>query len=766
MALNLLNSFGKRGVSYGLLTTQVDVIDTDYLSKYFVVSEFSPTFTAGRNSFSFNGSPLLKPGSEVLIECLDSAGNNLFIEMGLSTNAAAKTYPYKEATAFVFGIHVYNDTADGVGKLILYGTLNDDRSVKWTRNITIDKTLSNSSKIRFYNRPTIGVEPIQVPVLSTGLATALQSSFTFTGYAHAIALNPPKDTNLPTVNRRNIDIDYRLAVDSPFIDRTTPSGDSVNSQMVGSIVNVSPLVIQAPLSTTEIVPFPQTQSFIVMDVTDNKTIKLIDPYFYSDGRGNKVVTNIVSSSFSVEYPYIAYNTSTSSYLQTNINGNLITIYDSYADVVYRNIRTFTGFLARHKVYRKSLYSNADFSIVADEPLFVNEKLIDNLTQNKFYDKLGKFYNQDHIRRYWFTSSIALSMIHTPDKYIDSVFISSPIYQTLTGSDYLMVKNDSVTSQRNATYVPFNEAEFNATSGSSYDSNFIDLKSNVQYLLQISAVVEKADLETEARLDVYFTSSVVGATQDTNFTSKFGIKLASLEANIVGPRKIFDDIVGFYTPPIDLYGTLVIVPYKCQAYIKNMSFRVYGDDGFSPDVFVSRIPWPISVANETYQIKAELFDINHKLVYSDLNIIQNFDPSGSTLVPYIPGTGIVQPGTLDVFVSGSLYVSKSIFVLDENIIVQQGNIFIPNILPRPEDVRITQSRVMAVRGDNVGELAYTTIVDATSDNQHIRITNGPLSLSSTASLISRYSLASIYNSQAGGHIYYVAGVKNEERPTGY
>jgi hypothetical protein len=46
-------------------------------------------------------------------------------------------------------------------------------------------------------------------------------------------------------------------------------------------------------------------------------------------------------------------------------------------------------------------------------------------------------------------------------------------------------------------------------------------------------------------------------------------------------------------------------------------RVYGDDGFSPDVFISRIPWPISVANETYQIKSELFDINHQLVYSDL-----------------------------------------------------------------------------------------------------------------------------------------------------
>ena len=58
--LNLLNSLGKSGVSYGLATVPVDIVDTEYLSKYFVVSEFNPTFTAGKNAFAFNGFNIYK----------------------------------------------------------------------------------------------------------------------------------------------------------------------------------------------------------------------------------------------------------------------------------------------------------------------------------------------------------------------------------------------------------------------------------------------------------------------------------------------------------------------------------------------------------------------------------------------------------------------------------------------------------------------------------------------------------------------------------
>ena len=93
-SIKLLNNVGKNGVSYGLSTAVADVNDTEYLSKYFAVSEFNPTFTAGKNALAINGSSYLKNGSEILIECLDSTGQNLFVEMATMKFHPAHQMPW------------------------------------------------------------------------------------------------------------------------------------------------------------------------------------------------------------------------------------------------------------------------------------------------------------------------------------------------------------------------------------------------------------------------------------------------------------------------------------------------------------------------------------------------------------------------------------------------------------------------------------------------------------------------------------------------
>lgn len=764
MPLNLLDSFGKKGVSYGLLTKGADVIDTDYLSKYFVVSEFSPKFTAGKNGVAVNGSAFLLPQSEILIECLDSAGDNLFIEMARTSDVAAQVYAYKESTSFILAIHVFNDTADGIGKLIMYGTLADGRTVKWVRNITVDKTLNNVSKVRFYQRPQLEIESILVPVLSTDTSQTLITSKHFTGSLHGLAVNPPKDTNLPATNLRNIDVDYRLVVDVPTITAVTDEGDGCNSQMVGSTLDLIIQKIQRPFSTTEIQPTPQSASFVIANVYNNKTIQISDPYFYTDSKNNSVITNIVNATFDFSYPFVNYITSTGSYLTTTVGGNTVIVKQSYADITYRNIRTFSGYLARHKIYKKSLLSNADFQIVSDEPLFINELLNDNLTQNKYYERIGTFYNDTHISRYWFTSSLSFSLAHSPDKYINSVLISSSIYNSLDGTSYMLAKNDSVPVSRSAVYVPYNEAEFLATSGSAYDSNFMALKANVQYILEVSTELLKDKDVTNAGMEFYFTSSNPNARKELAFTDKHGIRLGTIQANQYGTNKVADQQIFFFTPANDLYGTLVVVPYRCQSYLKNISFRVYGDDGFSPDVFSTRIPWGISVANESFEIKSELFDINHNLVYSDLRVLKSFDPSGSSLIPYIPGGGGFIPGTDDFFVSGSLIVSKSIDVQTGVINLESGSVYISNMQPRSV---VPPSRIVAVRGDvgHDGELSFSPIVDITHDSQSIFLTtNVSLARTNTVESVTRHAIAVEYPT-AGRKVFYVAGVKTTEVGSG-
>lgn len=749
MPLNLLDSFGAKGVNYGLYAKTADVVDTEYLSRYFVVSEFSPTFTAGKNAVLVNGSTYLKAGSEIFMECLDARGNPLFIEMAKYSDTSAKTYAYKESTAFVFSIYVYNDTTDGIGKLILYGTLIDGRTVKWTSNITINKTLRNDSRVRFYRTPILEVDSAEVPVLSSAISTGLIDSKNFTGSIQGLAVSPQKDTNLATLNKRNADIDYRISLITPTVDNTTLDSNAFNSQMVGATVTLNINKIQSPLSHEE-VNVSTTSSYIITDVINNNTLKIANPYYYKDAYGNDTITNIVNANFSIRYPFVNYNDTTSSYQTTIIGSTTYTVKQSYADVTYRNIRTFSGYAARHKVYRRSLLSNADFSVIADEPIVINQILADDLTQNKFYNLLGKFYNDEHIARYWFTSSNNISMTHSPSYAVDSVRVSATSPSILSGTDYFMVKNDSVPINRNAVYVPFDENEFFSESGSAYDSNFMALKAGVQYIVEVSAMVMKEPNETKSALSFYFTSSTPAAKKEQNYTDTFGISITDINANKTGVSTVnFEKSVAFFTPKNDLYGTLVVVPKYCNSYIKNISFRVYGDDGFSPDVFTTRVPWGISVANESFEIKAELFDINSNLIYSDLKTFQNFDPSGSTLIPYVPGGGNTYN---DLYVSGTLYVSQS-------AIIQFGDLVIPNIVARTSGAPISQSRMLSVRAD--GAIVFDPIVDISSDNKYLYLSQGSAVSRLATPVTTKKSLSSEYGSLAGRKIYWVAGVKTTE-----
>jgi hypothetical protein len=252
------------------------------------------------------------------------------------------------------------------------------------------------------------------------------------------------------------------------------------------------------------------------------------------------------------------------------------------------------------------------------------------------------------------------------------------------------------------------------------------------------------------LAFYFTGSVSDISKEPAYTGQFGVNVANINATNNGNSIVnFDKVLTFFTPQNDLYGTLVIVPKLCNAYIKDISFRVYGDDGFSPDVFTTRIPWSISVANESFEIVSQLFDINSNLIYSDLKTFQSFDPSGSTLIPFLPaGSNNYQ----DLYVSGTLYVSQS-------AIIQFGNLFIPNIVARPGNPDISQSRMLSVRAD--GALVFDPIVDVSSDNTYMYLSLGSPSSRLSTVITTTKALVSQYGDLAGRKIYWVAGVKTIE-----
>ena len=178
--MNLLPSFGKRGAILNLLTKKVDIEDNTDSSKYFDVVELDTVFTAGRNPVAFNGSALLKDKSEVQIECIDSNGNSLYFEQ-----AKSQITQFTDVSNFVISIHVYNDIYNGPAKLIFLGITADDKIVRWVRNISIDKTLTNARKVRFYNEPELEIRPLLYPVVDLGSATEVDVA---TAYKQASAI--------------------------------------------------------------------------------------------------------------------------------------------------------------------------------------------------------------------------------------------------------------------------------------------------------------------------------------------------------------------------------------------------------------------------------------------------------------------------------------------------------------------------------------------------------------------------------------------------
>lgn len=693
MAQQLLSSFNKKGVDLGLNTMQVDIEDTSYLSKYFSIAEFNPVLTGGRNPISFNGSSFLKEGSEIQVECIDSNGNSLFIERPKSATQFA------DVAKFVLSINVYNETYNGTGKLILVGTSTKNEIVRWTADVTIDKTVQNAAKVRFYNKPSLEVRPLLYPVIDSTIGSALTYQYVLTGSFSAFAATPKRDTNRKNINPKKTDVDYRVVLNASGKDiapQLYPT-KSFNSQMEGQTIVITANNIQYPFSYIDR-SIEVTASLKIKKVIDSKTLQLSDAFFTPFGP-NQIVTNINYGTFTSSYKWIAYNTASDSYQKyVPISGSPIFIKESYAEILYRNIRPFSGFIARHKLYRKSLVYPGDFQLIVDEPLGALEILVDPVTANKTYAQMGAFYNQQHINKYWFgaSGSVSLALSHSVSPLIDSVKIAAPHGTWADGTSYVIAKNDSPGTVNDSIYYPYDSGSFNELTGSAYNSNFISLKAGALYVLSMNITMEKPKLATDSKVSFYFTSSIESITREKDYISPFGLKLGEIATREETTLKTFKDKqMLFFTPSNDYYGTLVIVPNDCNVTLSELSLKVYGDYGFSPDILFSKVPFRINIPNEGFLFKAELFDINSTLVYSDLQTIQSFDPDGESLFVFIPNSN-VDPTKVQ-FISGSLTISQSLFL--------------PNISQCPSiDTRLLGWRVPTHTPplNTEGQICYTNV----------------------------------------------------------
>jgi len=66
--------------------------------------------------------------------------------------------------------------------------------------------------------------------------------------------------------------------------------------------------------------------------------------------------------------------------------------------------------------------------------------------------------------------------------------------------------------------------------------------------------------------------------------------------------------------IERYGTIILVPVSGEWTISELSLCAYQSVDYSVDSFNVKVPMPVSVENELYEIELELYDGAGKLAY--------------------------------------------------------------------------------------------------------------------------------------------------------
>ena len=429
----------------------------------------------------------------------------------------------------------------------------------------------------------------------------------------------------------------------PGYMETQVNSDTFTASMVGDNItmNYASITLDYPFSYAFNPAVPNSQNrypvtasnFIIQAVTGSRIIHT-NPFTYSLVQGSGFGTHITPYTASKVTGSITVLSASNPYQQyVDAAGSASLMKKSYADIVYRNLNTFSGYVARHKLYARSNIYPGNFELIDDTVLGPSELLVDPITANKNFSTLGVFANQDHINQYWFASSASLNLIFSNKPRLNSMIIRpTPDYSAADGNSYVIVKAGAVEVVNDSNYYPYDAAEFSEFSGVGYTSNFIFVEENVLFVLTSDMIVNK-DKEDMAKVMFFLTSSSDGIQGEKNYDPTYGLKLGEIVVSDKVTSRVFspgDAPKLFFTPLHDYYGALIVVPVNCEVMLSNVSMKNYGDYGYSPGACVVQIPFPINIANEKWTLKSELFDANYNLIYTLTPVDATFDPAGASL----------------------------------------------------------------------------------------------------------------------------------------
>jgi hypothetical protein len=606
---------------------KVDVDDNSLMSStYFLISGFDSNFGLGKNSIIINNPP-----NDIKIEAYDANGIELYYEKATDVDIVNKSQKN------IYSFHVYQKNPTGIGKLYIVGTFKN-KVVRYSTNIYINNSVINNSNVAFYSTPQIEVTPLLTFVTKTNLNEA--NPKTATGSFYTKAGYPIVNFNVEDNKYNKSYTDYQLiATNSVFSSSfknfyATLYVSKIKNTLTGQEQNVN-----------------ATSSILIKNVINSTTLQLDSPFIYKNSANNKnSVTEIIDGTYEILYSEYDYNPvyfTTASYLTESVDfsGNVRYKKNSIAEVTYRNIDTFSGTVTRHKLYKRSLNVPEDYTTVVDESFNQFEYLKNYNVPIKSYQNLGNFYSQDFINKFWFTSSNSFQLFEDSQYYINGLKITG----SSINDGYIIVKLDTTGSYRDATYIPYDKYEYLDQRGAAYDCNFIKLLGKTNYILSFNCNLLEKNATDSMDLSIYLIGSYPNNKKEKNYNEVYGVLLGNIQVADAVISRNFNNTLKFkFTPLNDLFGTIVIVPRKFNSLIiNNISLQQEKIDGFNYASYTIRVPFPVDQPNELFDIKAELFDANSNIVYSNLRTIQAFDPSGSSSPINNFDTSTITVGVLNV-----------------------------------------------------------------------------------------------------------------------
>jgi hypothetical protein len=609
------------------------VEDRGVRSDYFKISQFDGYFYGGRNAFLVAGAGVLRPGSNILVEILNSNGTTIY---------SAPVRSFIEGNSRLIQVEVYEDTPIGPGKIIILGSTDfytngtpipgewvGKYNVRWMADVIISPLIENKTPIRFTSAPQIVVEE---------KFYVAPSSASFTE-----SISIPVDVQFNSKYYNVFPNGYLLSLAGPqntrFFSKYLNGGIVTGSIKISGSGIIETASIDVPL--TRIFNKDRAESVGRLAYTDKNKL-IYSGFFSSSGEYNTAINPFgnVAVTSSLELRYNELNTGTTG---SNV---------SFAKIRLVNLSTISGEIKKVRLSYKPATEPGEYVLLGDVETFVAELL--SIDSGSFPYQTGYFNDGIVLNDYWYSATMSVAYDDSspvpPQYYLTSSIVTTNNFLTQCCTELL----DSVNATPEISISTFKDdvSYFIGTK----ESNTILLFPNSEYTLSFEALTAKTSAsivleQPNYSLEVYLIPTS-GSQQKIIDTSALGQLIGKLTPNTNFQKQNFESVEFNFKPKITTSGKfgLRFVVYGGFWNIANVSIKAAQEPFFSSDELDVLIP-QVNYADKILEFKTEYLDINNNSIGVSTTSLPTYFTGSDFFYDPFPYVG-------DAVISGSLIVSGS------------------------------------------------------------------------------------------------------------